>query len=63
MRPSTPVTAWRSGSATTGGARGSGLEMDTELYHQATTFRDGTMVRIEYFESWPEALEAAGLRE
>jgi hypothetical protein len=39
------------------------VEIDTELYHQVTTFRDGTMVRIEYFESWPEALEAAGLRE
>jgi ketosteroid isomerase-like protein len=46
-----------------GRGKGSGLEMDTELYHQVTTFRDGTMVRIEYFESWPEALEAAGLRE
>jgi ketosteroid isomerase-like protein len=46
-----------------GRGKGSGLEIDTELYHQVTTFRDGTMVRIEYFESWPEALEAAGLRE
>ncbi|HEX4732874.1 MAG TPA: nuclear transport factor 2 family protein [Thermoleophilaceae bacterium] len=39
----------------------SGVEIDTELYHQVVTFRDGMMVRIEYFASWPEALEAAGL--
>jgi ketosteroid isomerase-like protein len=36
----------------------SGIEIDTELYHQVVTFRDGRMVRIEYFASWPEALEA-----
>lgn len=46
-----------------GRGKGSGLEMETEMYHQVTTFRDGTMVRIEYFTSWPAALEAAGLRE
>jgi ketosteroid isomerase-like protein len=46
-----------------GRGKGSGVEIDTKLYHQVTTFRDGTMVRIEYFASWPEALEAAGLRE
>jgi ketosteroid isomerase-like protein len=39
----------------------SGVEIDTELYHQVVTFRDGKMVRIEYFASWPEALEAAGV--
>jgi ketosteroid isomerase-like protein len=39
----------------------SGVEIDTELYHQVVTFRDGMMVRIEYFASWSEALEAAGL--
>ena len=39
----------------------SGIELDTELYHQITTFRDGTIVRLEYVESWPEALEAAGI--
>jgi ketosteroid isomerase-like protein len=44
-----------------GRGRGSGAELDTELYHQITTFRDGQMVRIEYVTSWPEALEAAGL--
>jgi ketosteroid isomerase-like protein len=41
----------------------SGVELDTELYHQVTTFRDGAMVRIEYFTSWAEALEAAGAGE
>jgi ketosteroid isomerase-like protein len=39
----------------------SGIEMDTELYHQITTFRDGVIVRLEYVESWPEALEGAGI--
>jgi hypothetical protein len=39
----------------------SGIEMDTELYHQITTFRDGVMVRIEYVTSWEQALEAAGV--
>ena len=42
-----------------GRGRESGLEIDAELYHQVATFRDGTMVRIEYFGSWDEALEAA----
>ena len=37
------------------------MELDNELYHQVTTFRDGVMVRIEYLESWPETLEAAGV--
>jgi ketosteroid isomerase-like protein len=46
-----------------GRGKGSGAELDTEMYHQVTTFQDGTMVRIEYFTSWAEALEAAGLRE
>jgi ketosteroid isomerase-like protein len=41
-----------------GRGKGSGLEIETEMYHQVTTFRDGTMVRIEYFPSWREALEA-----
>jgi ketosteroid isomerase-like protein len=43
--------------------KGSGVEIEGELYHQVATFRDGRMVRIEYFADWPEALEAAGLRE
>jgi ketosteroid isomerase-like protein len=46
-----------------GRGKGSGAELETEMYHQVTTFRDGTMVRIEYFTSWPLALEAAGIKE
>ena len=46
-----------------GRGKGSGAEIETELYHQVITFRDGTMVRIEYFASWPEALEAVGVTE
>ena len=41
--------------------KGSGVEMESEMYHQVTTFRDGVMVRIEYMDSWPAALEAAGI--
>jgi ketosteroid isomerase-like protein len=41
--------------------RGSGIEFEGELYHQVTTFRDGKIVRIEYFTTWPAALEAAGV--
>ena len=39
--------------------KGSGLELDNELYHQVTTFRDGVIVRIEYVTTWEEALELA----
>jgi ketosteroid isomerase-like protein len=39
----------------------SGAEIETELYHQVATFRDGKFVRIEYFVDWDEALDAAGL--
>jgi ketosteroid isomerase-like protein len=46
-----------------GRGKGSGVEIDEELYHQVATFRGGKMVRIEYFADWGEALEAAGLRE
>jgi hypothetical protein len=46
-----------------GVGKGSGAVIDEELYHQVSTFEDGVMVRIEYFESWDEALEAAGLTE
>jgi ketosteroid isomerase-like protein len=46
-----------------GRGKGSGAEIDAEMYHQVTTFRDGVMVRIEYFHSWPEALEAAGVSQ
>jgi ketosteroid isomerase-like protein len=45
-----------------GRGRGSGVEIETEMYHQVTTFRDGKMVRIEYFTSWAEALAAAGAK-
>ena len=41
--------------------KGSGVEIDGDLYHQVATFRDGMMVRIEYFTDWPSALEAAGV--
>ena len=41
--------------------KGSGIELDAELYHQVTTFVDGRIVRIEYLTTWPAALEAAGL--
>jgi ketosteroid isomerase-like protein len=44
-----------------GQGKGSGLEMETELYHQVATFRAGRIVRMEYFAGWPEALEAAGV--
>jgi ketosteroid isomerase-like protein len=44
-----------------GRGKESGAEIDVELYHQVATFRDGKMVRIEYFAEWSEALEAAGL--
>jgi ketosteroid isomerase-like protein len=43
-----------------GRGKGSGAELETEMYHQVTTFRDGKMVRMEYFTSWAAALEAAG---
>jgi ketosteroid isomerase-like protein len=41
--------------------KGSGIELDAELYHQVNTFEDGRVVRIEYFTTWPAALEAAGV--
>jgi ketosteroid isomerase-like protein len=46
-----------------GVGKGSGVVVDEELYHQVSTFENGLMVRIEYFESWDEALVAAGLTE
>jgi ketosteroid isomerase-like protein len=43
-----------------GRGRESGLEIDTELYHQVATFdEDGKIVRMEYFDDWEEALAAA----
>ena len=41
--------------------RQSGLEMDSVLYHQVTTFEQGRIVRIEYFTDWAQALDAAGV--
>jgi ketosteroid isomerase-like protein len=44
-----------------GRAKASGIELDEELFHQVSTFEDGTIVRMEYFENWESAREAAGL--
>lgn len=44
-----------------GRGKGSGVEIETEMYHQVATFRDGVIVRMEYVTSWPAALEAAGV--
>jgi len=41
----------------------SGAEIDEELYHQVATFREGRIVRMEYFGDWDEALGAARLSE
>ena len=42
-----------------GRGKGSGAEIDTELYHQVTTFVDGVIVRFDYVTSWPAALVLA----
>jgi ketosteroid isomerase-like protein len=44
-----------------GVGKGSGAEIDEELFHQVTTFRDGIIVRMEYFEDWGAARAASGL--
>jgi len=41
-----------------GRGKGSGIVVEGELYHQVVTFRNGRMVRIEYFTDWDQALEA-----
>jgi ketosteroid isomerase-like protein len=41
----------------------SGAEINEEMYHQVATFRDGRIVRMEYFGEWSEALEAARVRD
>ena len=41
----------------------SGAEINEEMYHQVATFRDGRIVRLEYFGEWSEALEAAEMRQ
>jgi ketosteroid isomerase-like protein len=45
-----------------GRGKGSGVEINEELYHQVATFRAGRIVRMEYFAEWSAALEAAGVR-
>jgi ketosteroid isomerase-like protein len=44
-----------------GRGKGSGVEIETEMYHQVTTFRDGLIVRFDYVTSWQEALDLAGV--
>jgi ketosteroid isomerase-like protein len=44
-----------------GRGKGSGIEIDTEMYHQVTTFSDGLIVRFDYVTSWQEALDLAGV--
>jgi ketosteroid isomerase-like protein len=46
-----------------GQGKRSGAVIDEEMYHQVATFRDGTIVRMEYFTTWAAALEAAGQEE
>ena len=46
-----------------GRGKGSGVEIHEELYHQVATFRDGRIVRMEYFAGWDEALAAAAPSE
>jgi ketosteroid isomerase-like protein len=45
-----------------GRGKESGVETEGEM-HPVNTLRDGRIVRVEYFNDWAEALEAAGLRE
>ena len=43
-----------------GRGKGSGVELDTELYHQVTTFdENGSIIRFEYVTTWQEALDLA----
>ena len=46
-----------------GRGKRSGVVIDEELYHQVATFRDGRIVRMEYFADWGQALAATGLSE
>ena len=45
-----------------GRGRGSGIDVEADLFHVVTA-RDDKAVRIEWYASRDEALEAAGLRE
>jgi ketosteroid isomerase-like protein len=44
-----------------GQGKRSGVVIDEELYHQVATFRDGVIVRMEYFADWTDARAAAGV--
>ena len=46
-----------------GRGKRSGIEIEEVMYHQVATFRAGSLVRMEYFGEWSEALEAVGLSE
>ena len=46
-----------------GRGRRSGVEIEEVMYHQVATFHAGSLVRMEYFGEWSEALEAVGLSE
>jgi ketosteroid isomerase-like protein len=46
-----------------GRGKESGVEIDEEMFHQAATFRDGRIARMEYFADWGQALESAGVGE
>ena len=37
----------------------SGVEVETEMYHQVFFFEDGVIVRMEYFTTWEEARSTA----
>jgi ketosteroid isomerase-like protein len=45
-----------------GSGRESGVETEGRM-HPVHTLRDGRVVRIEFFNDWADALEAAGVRE
>jgi uncharacterized protein len=45
-----------------GRGKESGVETEGRM-HSVTALRDGRIVRIEYFNDWADALEAAGLPE
>jgi ketosteroid isomerase-like protein len=43
--------------------RTSGIELEWDSYGQVWTLRNGKVVRVEFFQTREEALEAAGLSE
>jgi hypothetical protein len=47
----------------TGKIQGTGLPIDQHVGIVSGDFRDGTSLQSQFFESWDEALEAAGLTE